>query len=161
MNKSARIEISPIGFVQNRFNTPPEKSEQIRREKSKIILFPKYAEGLYRIEEHEYLEIIFHFDRSEGYSLKCKTPHWGIKGVFACRSPHRPSSLGLTRVKLVSVNKNALIVEGLDALNGTPVLDIKPYINPVRDNPALSPKRRDVVNGVTHLKRGREENDDK
>jgi tRNA-Thr(GGU) m(6)t(6)A37 methyltransferase TsaA len=126
VNKSARIEISPVGFVQNRFNTPAAKSEQMRREKSKIILLPDYAEGLYRIEEHRYLEVIFHLNRSEGFSLKCKTPHWGIKGVFACRSPYRPSSLGLTRVKLISVNRNVLIVEGLDALNGTPVLDIKP-----------------------------------
>jgi tRNA-Thr(GGU) m(6)t(6)A37 methyltransferase TsaA len=115
--------------VQNRFNTPPEKSERIRREKSKIILFPKYAEGLYRIGEHKYLEVIFHFNRSKGYSLECKTPHWGVKGVFASRSPHRPVPLGLTRVRLIDVNKNELVVKGLDALNGTPVLDIKPYVN--------------------------------
>jgi tRNA (Thr-GGU) A37 N-methylase len=48
--------------------------------------------------------------------------------VFASRSPYRPVPLGLTKVGLISVNKNELIVEGLDALNGTPVLDIKPYL---------------------------------
>ncbi len=123
-----RISISPIGFVQNRFNTPSKKIH-IRAKKSKIILLPQYVEGLFNINKAKYLEVIFYFHKSKGYKLTCKTHHWGIRGVFACRGPFRPVSLGLTKVKLMSVNKNELVVEGLDAINGTPVLDIKPYVD--------------------------------
>lgn len=123
-----RINISPIGFVQNKFKTPSRKVH-IRAKRSKIILFPQYAEGFSRINEAKYLEVIFYFHKSKGYKLIYETPHWGIRGVFACRSPFRPVPLGLTKVKLISVKNNELIVEGLDAIDGTPVLDIKPYVD--------------------------------
>ena len=123
-----KITISPIGFVQNRYSKLTKKA-RIRAKRSKIILLPEYAEGLYRIKEDKYLEVIFYFHKSRGYRLTCETPHWGTRGVFACRSPFRPVPLGLTKVKLVSVKDNELIVEGLDAVNDTPVLDIKPYVD--------------------------------
>lgn len=122
-----RINISPIGFVQNKFNAPSKKIH-IRAKRSKIVLFPQYAEGLFNMNKAKYLEVIFYFHRSKGYRLICETPHWGTRGVFACRSPFRPVPLGLTKVKLISVKNDELIVEGLDAINGTPVLDIKPYV---------------------------------
>jgi len=124
-----RIKISPIGFVRNKYDVRPEGHRKMLKEKSIITLLPKYAKGFYRIKEHKDLEIIFHFHKSKGYKLKCKTPHWGIKGIFACRSPYRPVPIGLTQVRLISVRKNELIVKGLDAINGTPVLDIKPHVN--------------------------------
>lgn len=123
-----KISISPIGVIQNKFNSPSRKVH-IRAKRSKIVLFPQYAEGLYRIKKAKYLEVIFYFHRSEGYRLICETPHWGTRGVFACRSPFRPVPLGLTKVKLISAKNNELIIEGLDAINNTPVLDIKPYVD--------------------------------
>jgi len=101
----------------------------MRDTESTIILLPGFEKGLYRIREYKQLEIIFYFHKSKGYQFKCKTPHWGVRGVFACRSPFRPVPLGLTQVTLISIRKNEIIVKGLDALNGTPVLDIKPYVN--------------------------------
>lgn len=123
-----KITISPIGFIHNEHNVVNKKVHQWAA-KSRIVLTPEYAEGLYRISEEEYIEIIFYFHKSEGCKLICETPHWGRKGVFASRSSRRPVPLGLTKVKLVSVQDNELIVEGLDAVDGTPVLDIKPYVD--------------------------------
>ncbi|MBN1526424.1 MAG: tRNA (N6-threonylcarbamoyladenosine(37)-N6)-methyltransferase TrmO [Candidatus Omnitrophica bacterium] len=122
------MTLSPVGFVKNSFNERPPEPGRIRKEPSKIVVFPRYADGLYRIREHKHLEVIFYFHRSKGYMLKCKTPHWGVRGVFASRSPYRPAPLGLMKVELISVRGNELIVKGLDALNGTPVVDIKPYV---------------------------------
>jgi tRNA-Thr(GGU) m(6)t(6)A37 methyltransferase TsaA len=122
------ITISPVGVVRNRYRALT-KRKHIRAARSTIVVFPEYAEGLYRIREAKHLEVIFYFHRSKGYRFVCQTPHWGERGVFACRSPFRPVPLGLTKVKLVSVSENELVVEGLDAINGTPVLDIKPYVD--------------------------------
>lgn len=122
------ITLSPIGTVRNRHDRV-SKIGRSNAGRSRISVLPEYAEGLYRLEESEYLDIIFYFHRSDGYRLICKTPHWGVRGVFACRSPFRPVPLGLTTVKLLSVEGKEIIVEGLDALNGTPVLDIKPHVD--------------------------------
>jgi len=122
------IKISPIGIIHNEHKVI-KKRVHFRSERSSVVVYPEYANGLYRIEESEYVEIIFYFHISEGYSLICKTPHWGKKGVFASRSPFRPVPLGLTKVRLVAVKDNELIVEGLDAVDGTPVMDIKPYVD--------------------------------
>jgi formylmethanofuran dehydrogenase subunit E len=122
------IMLSPIGTVRNRHDGV-SKIDRSNAGRSRISLLPEYAEGLYRLEESEYLDIIFYFHRSDGYSLICKTPHWGVRGVFACRSPFRPAPLGLTTVRLLSVERNELHVEGLDAINGTPILDIKPHVD--------------------------------
>ena len=74
-------------------------------------------------------QLVFWFHKSEGFNLLVKTP-WDdvLHGLFATRSPHRPCPLGLTIVELVSMQDNILKVKGLDAIDGTPLLDIKPYI---------------------------------
>jgi tRNA-Thr(GGU) m(6)t(6)A37 methyltransferase TsaA len=95
--------------------------------KSKILVDTKYREGLFKIEESKDLDIVYFFHKSNEYALKTKTPHWGARGVFASRSHNRPAPIGISRVKLLQVKGNCLIVEGLDALNGIPVLDIKPH----------------------------------
>ncbi len=123
-----KIMFSSIGVVKNKFNGRLHDPAAVRKELSRIAVFPEYAGGLYKIREHKYLDIIFYFDKSKGYALKCKTPHWGVRGVFASRSPYRPAPLGLMKVELVSVRNNELVVKGLDALNGTPVVDIKPHV---------------------------------
>lgn len=75
------------------------------------------------------LWLIFAFHRSEGWKSTIKPPRGGPKrGVFATRSPHRPNSLGLSAVELVKIEGRTLHLRGLDLLDGTPVLDIKPYV---------------------------------
>jgi tRNA-Thr(GGU) m(6)t(6)A37 methyltransferase TsaA len=120
------IKIRPIGTVKNKFKESTDPFV-MRKNKSKIIINPEFEDGLYRIEESVYIDITFHFHKSEGYRLKGPIYNGNVKGVFASRSPRRPSTLGHTTVKLLSRKGNELTVSGLDAINGTPVLDIKPY----------------------------------
>jgi tRNA-Thr(GGU) m(6)t(6)A37 methyltransferase TsaA len=77
----------------------------------------------------ERIWLIFQFDRSEGWKAQVRPPRGGGKrGVLATRSPHRPNAIGLSAVELISVEPGRLRVRGMDLLDGTPVLDIKPYV---------------------------------
>jgi len=119
------LKLEPIGFVRNEVEESTDFSEVV----SEIVVREDLVEGLFRIEESEEIDIIFWFDRSVGPKLKLHPkgdPANPLVGVFASRSPNRPNPIGVTRVKLLQVRGNILVVKGLDALNMTPVLDIKP-----------------------------------
>lgn len=118
--------IKEIGFVKNKFQRPIDPKE-IKKNESIIIIHKNYEEGLYKIEESEYLQILFNFHLSKGYNLIDNTYDGKNRGIFASRSSCRHSALGLTKVKLLNRNGRYLRVLGLDALNGSPILDIKPY----------------------------------
>jgi tRNA (adenine37-N6)-methyltransferase len=121
------IEMVPIGYVENDYLEPVYDEDRFRKI-SKIVLNKELAEGLYRIEDFGELYILFYFSKSKGYKLIHRRRQDGeISGVFASRSPYRPNGIGLTVVELLKVENNVLYVKGLDAINGTPVLDIKPY----------------------------------
>jgi tRNA-Thr(GGU) m(6)t(6)A37 methyltransferase TsaA len=116
-----------IGFVHNRWDkAEPQDSDMMKESVSTIEVNEQYADALFRIEKYSELNILFYFDRSEGYELRTVTRSGEVRGVFACCTPRRPSMIGLTTVKLLGVEGNVLTVTGLDALNNTPVLDIKP-----------------------------------
>ncbi|MFP4365616.1 MAG: TrmO family methyltransferase [Bacteroidales bacterium] len=152
-----RIISEPVGFVVNGFNDPVSHHE-IKKSESVIIVDKKYAEGLLNIENCEYLDIIFHFHRSEGYDLVTKTHSGNVCGVFASRSPHRPNFTGTTTVRLLKRENNKLIVQGLDAINKTPVIDIKCtdtsmfaseyYSNPQLKSKLKSDPRTEIVNNI-------------
>lgn len=132
MNKnpevSEKIEMVPVGYVENDY-LEPVYNEEVYSKVSKIVLMQEFTDGLYRIEDFEKLYILFYFSKSKGYKLIHRRRYDGeISGVFASRSPYRPNGIGLTIVELLNVEGNVLHVRGLDAVNGTPVLDIKPYI---------------------------------
>jgi len=114
-----------IGIVESPVKEPlgPDAFDGVR---SVIRIYPEYEEGLYRIEEQKYIEVLFYFHHSKGYKLVTKTWSGEIRGVFASRSPHRPTMIGATMVYLEKREGNRLFVRGLDAIDGTPVLDIKP-----------------------------------
>ncbi len=122
------ITYRPIGHVENSFDEPAAP-DVIASAESRIILHPTLAEGLEGVEEGQQLMVIFHFHRSSGYELR---QHPGgdtsrpRRGVFALRGPHRPNPIGVTVVEVLAVEGNTLRVRGLDAINGTPVLDLKP-----------------------------------
>jgi len=119
------IKVRIIGRVENPVKEPAG-TEVFSGITSVITVFPEFVEGLYRIEEQEFMEILFYFHQSEGYDLRTKVYSGETKGVFASRSPHRPSGIGVTTVRLEKRIGNKLMVKGLDAIDGTPVLDIKP-----------------------------------
>lgn len=123
------LNINFIGVVKNEFNyAEPSQADSIMRSVSRIEIKEEYADGLYKIENYSELDILWYFNRSEGYELRTTTRSGDYRGVFACCSPRRPSAIGLTRVSLIERRDNILKVTGLDALNGTPVLDIKPSL---------------------------------
>ena len=89
--------------------------------------FPEAA--LQDLAGFERIWVVFAFDRSEGWKALVKPPRGGPKrGVLATRSPHRPNAIGLSAVELVAVDERCLRVCGVDLLDGTPILDIKPYV---------------------------------
>jgi tRNA-Thr(GGU) m(6)t(6)A37 methyltransferase TsaA len=130
MSKKAQEPIiyKAIGYVENEFDKPAAL-EEIRSVESRIVLDPALREGLKGLEPGQRIMVIFYFHRSQGYDL-CQHPRGDRsrpqRGVFALRSPRRPNPVGVTVVDLVAIEGNVLRVRGLDAINGTPVLDLKP-----------------------------------
>jgi len=115
-----------IGIVKNNFIESTDPLE-MRKHESVIIVDQAYEEGLHKIEDHEYIQVIFYFHRANDYSLKDQSYDGIERGIFASRCSQRPNNIGLTKVKLLKKDGKKLRVIGLDALDGSPVLDIKPY----------------------------------
>jgi tRNA-Thr(GGU) m(6)t(6)A37 methyltransferase TsaA len=129
--KRHNLELQPIGIIHSPYQDRAEAPYQGRRSEgiSRIELFKEFEEGLRDIEGFSHIIVIYWFHKSQGYHLLVKTPWDDIPhGLFATRSPHRPCPLGLTVAELVVREKNILEIKGLDAIDGTPLLDIKPYI---------------------------------
>lgn len=120
------MEFNKIGEVKSSFSKAAVPKE-MRKKVSEIVIKEEYLKGLEKLEESDYLVVIFAFHLAEGFDLIGKRRYGGERGVFASRSPRRPNPIGVTTVKLLAINENIIKVKGLDALNGTPVLDIKPY----------------------------------
>ena len=125
------IKIEPIGEVRNDFKDEiPEGYENLP---SEIVVKEEFSEGLYHIEENSHIMVLFWMDRVEGRRRKKLRIHpkgrkdLPLMGVLATRTPNRPNPIGIRAVRLIGKEKNILKVEGLDAFNGSPVLDIKPY----------------------------------
>ena len=117
-----------IGHVENGFQEPAAP-EAIEAAESRIVLDPALVEGLQGLEPGQQVLVLFHCHRSQGYDLLQHPrgdPAQPKRGVFALRSPHRPNPIAVTTVALVAIEGNVLHVRGLDAIAGTPVLDIKP-----------------------------------
>jgi tRNA-Thr(GGU) m(6)t(6)A37 methyltransferase TsaA len=126
-----KIELKPIGVVHSPFNCKEDipcqgyKTEKI----GEIEVFKKFGEGLKDIEGFSHIMIVYFFHKSENSSLHVKTfldeePH----GIFACRHFNRPNPIGISVVELLERRGNKLKVRQIDVLDGTPLLDIKPYV---------------------------------
>ncbi|NHK30462.1 MAG: tRNA (N6-threonylcarbamoyladenosine(37)-N6)-methyltransferase TrmO [Asgard group archaeon] len=130
------MNIEPIGYVKNDIPNPTDEnwSEVI----SDIILDVNYATGLFGLEKFSHALIIFFMHKASFVKEKHLVRHPRERldlpkiGIFAQRAKHRPNPIGITTVKIVGVDNNILTVKGLDAINETPVIDIKPY-NPYFD----------------------------
>ncbi len=124
--------IEPIGEILTPFNTKagmPIQSNGAKGVKGQIVLEAAYVEGLKDLDGFSHIIVIYRFHKSEGYEM-LTTPFLDTKkrGLFATRAPNRPNSIGISVVRLISIEENVLNVENVDMLNGTPLLDIKPYI---------------------------------
>lgn len=129
------ITLVPIGYVRTPFTETSEIPRGIGARHSKegtLEILPELEAGLTDIEGFSHLFVIWCFHRSEGYELVGRPPTDDRPhGVFATRSPRRPNPIGLTVVRLLERKGSALRVRGVDMLDGTPILDIKPYLSSV------------------------------
>jgi len=124
---SLDIHLHPIGYVENEFLAPGGWRDCSTLE-SRLVIDPSLVEGLQGLKAGQQLMVVFYFHRSTGFDL-CQHPRGDHslpqRGVFTLRSPHRPNPIGVTVVELLAVDGNVLHVRGLDACNGTPILDLK------------------------------------
>ena len=142
VRQTERLELKPIGIIHSPYKDRGQIPYQGRRTKkiSRIEVLKEFEEGLQDIEGFSHIILIYWLHKSQGYHLLVKTPWDDIPhGLFATRSPHRPCPLGLTVVELVARENNILKVKGLDAADGTPLLDIKPYIPGVDQRSVVKP----------------------
>jgi len=129
------IRLQPIGVVRTPHGTTADVPRGLGTRhvaEGTIELRPELAEGLRDIEGFSHLFVIWVFDRSEGYELVGRNPTDGLEhGVFATRSPRRPNPIALSVVELLGREGPVLRVRGVDMLDGSPVLDLKPYLSGV------------------------------
>ena len=122
--------IRPIGYVRSPYKEKKDAPRQGRLSDmvSEIVIDEKYLSGLDDVEKKSHLIILSWFDRADRTMLRATPPHDPVEhGVFATRSPNRPNPVAFSVVDLIEREGNVLRVRGLDALDGTPVVDIKPY----------------------------------
>jgi len=127
--------LQPIGFVQSPYKETsaiPKGLGAKHEAEGVLTILPEFELGLTDIDGFSHLFVIWAFDRSDGFELIGRTPSDNRPhGVFATRSPRRPNPLGLTVVELLHRDGASLQVRGLDMLDGTPILDIKPYLSTI------------------------------
>ncbi|AGL00459.1 tRNA (N6-threonylcarbamoyladenosine(37)-N6)-methyltransferase TrmO [Desulfoscipio gibsoniae] len=124
------MQLKPIGVIQSPYKKSGEAPKQGRyaQDNCTIELFPQYVPGLKDITEASHLIVLYWCSQANREKLQTKTPYSDVvRGVFACRSPSRPNPIAFCVAELLSVDGNRLTVRGLDALDGSPLLDIKPY----------------------------------
>jgi len=130
MSPSKKICLEPVGFVKTEAVGKEVRSKNVV---SRIVFREEYTEALKGVEEFSHLFVLFWLHKMSDESKRILKVHprgrgdAPLLGIFATRAPHRPNPIGLTRVKLLKVEGNVATVQGLDAYDGTPVLDIKPF----------------------------------
>jgi len=139
------LVLEPIGYISTPFKSKAEAPHQpdVTADAEGVIRLTEgrnYEQALEDLEGIEKIWLIYWFDRNPNWKPKVLVPRGPRqkRGVFATRSPHRPNPIGLSLVDLVSVNGLELRVKGLDLLDGTPILDIKPYLPRVEAHPDAS-----------------------
>jgi tRNA (adenine37-N6)-methyltransferase len=129
------FSMQPIGYVRSSYRDPQEipKGLGAKHEAEGFLeILAEFEPGLTDIEGFSHLIVIWAFDRSEGFSLVGTPPSDNrAHGVFATRSPRRPNPIGLTVIELLGREGPVLHVRGIDMLDGTPILDVKPYLSNV------------------------------
>jgi tRNA (adenine37-N6)-methyltransferase len=126
------ITYKPIGIIHSPFSDiqgMPIQPSGAKGIKGAVELMPEYAEGLQDLEGFSHVILLYHLHLSTGFSLRVK-PFLDdqLRGVFATRAPRRPNPIGLSVLRLVKIEGNMLHVEDIDIVDGTPLLDIKPYV---------------------------------
>ena len=131
VNTERPIRLIPIGIVKSSLKKWNNYGKDWKETRAKLIIDKKYIDGLKGIEDCEYIWVLYWMhklsrrDRRILLTHPRRDPAKPLRGVFALRSPMRPNPIGLSKVVLIERQGNQLIVQGLDAIDGTPILDIK------------------------------------
>lgn len=128
--KEIDLTLRPIGIIHSPYQTAEEAPYQGRfsKEAAELEIYPEFAAGLKDVETATHLIVLYWCRLAPRDILQTRTP-WGpeIRGVFACRSPSRPNPIAICMVDLLEARGNRLLVRGVDAVDGSPLIDIKPY----------------------------------
>jgi len=151
------IEYQPIGFIHSPFTEAegtPIQPSRARGARGTVEVLPDFEEGLSDLDGFSHVILLCHLHRASGYRLKV-VPFLDteVRGLFATRSPNRPNPIGLSVVGLLELRGTTLVVEDIDLLDGTPVLDIKPYVGEFDD-------RREIRTGWLEAARARRDRAD-
>jgi len=125
------ILIQPIGIIHTPYSdikNMPIQPIAATGIKGYIELLPEYAEGLKDMEGFSHITLVYHFHKINGYDL-ITIPFMDDKphGIFACKAPKRPNAIGISTVLLLGIDGNIIHIEQVDMLDGTPLIDIKPF----------------------------------
>ncbi len=161
MNSETELRLHPIGVIHSPYREPggtPIQAAFGGDVSGEVEVFEEYAEALDDLEGFERIYLIYWLHRARSFRLKVVPYRDTVeRGLFATRAPSRPNPIGLSIVRLVDRKGNHLQVEGLDIIDGTPLLDIKPYIPLVDSHPdsrsgwfGEGRKKREVADGRFH-----------
>lgn len=133
------ITYEPIGVIRSEFTSAdeiPKQAAEAEGVTGRVELFEEYTAGLTDIDGFSHVILIYHLHQIEGTVSLAQTPFADdtARGVFATRSPQRPNEIGFAVVELDDVEGRVLTIDGVDMVDGTPVLDIKPFV-PTIDSP--------------------------
>jgi len=160
MNEAA-ISYTPIGVIHSEHiaaEQTPIQPAYAKGCKGRAEIFPEFVQGLQDLDGFSHVYLIYHFDRAGSTKLMVKPFMEDVeRGIFATRSPRRPNSIGLSIVELVRREGAMLHLDGVDILDGTPLLDIKPYTTKFDHIQTTRNGWQDEISEETARRRGRRE----
>ena len=123
-----KITLNPIGVIRNKIKKP--RFGSFKNDVSEVVVEKKFTDALNGIKDYSHVIIVFWMDKVKDKVIIHRpqgNANVPVVGIFSCRCPQRPNPIAITTVELLSRKGNKLKVKGLDVLDGTPVIDIKPY----------------------------------
>lgn len=162
MNREIRtpgLVYAPIGVIRSEHRDPEQTPIQPGYAggcRGRVEVYPEFAEGLRDIEGFSHVYLIYHFHQAESPKLQVK-PFLDDeeRGIFATRAPCRPNAIGLSIVALTGRSGNVLEIDGVDILDGAPLLDIKPYTARFDNVPTTRNGWQDGIDDATADRRGK------
>ncbi len=134
-----KIEMTPIGYVRTESQALP-RHWSLSDVQGRLVIDQKYQDGIKDIKPGQRIVVLFNFHKSPAYTPGCliqsAAHHTHPMGVFSICSPRRPNPVGLSVLEVISVTGTVIYEKGLDMLDGTPILDIKPHIEAKQDCPS-------------------------
>jgi len=127
-----KIIIEPIGYIETKYNMRkgvPAQGQESANSRGVIVMRDEFVEGIRDLKQGNNITVIFNFHKSKGFELTT-IPYLSDTpvGIFSTRSPDRPNGIGITVVQIIKVEGNKIEFIGADMLDGTPIIDIKPFI---------------------------------